>query len=371
RARRHPDPGCGGRGGGRHARLIGVEPGADHRLGAQRRRHRGRRPTGDRGSAGRGPVRGGIRPQHDPADLRLRPNAGEAVVLRRRGGGQQAGPRRERPPWVQAAEAAGASVRWVDFDPETTELAPSQVGAVLSEQTRMVALTGASNLVGTRPDLPAIADLVHQAGALFYVDGVHLTPHAPVDTGAFGADFYACSPYKFLGPHCGVVAARPELLQTLWPDKLLPSTDEVPARFELGTRPYALLAGVTAAVDFLAGLDPDARGPRRERLVASSGSLESYEDALRVRLEDELCAIPGVMMHSRAKHRTPTLLFSIDGRESADLPRFLAQRQVNAPAGHFYAIEASRRIGLGDAGAVRIGIAPYTDDSEVDRLLDG
>jgi len=141
-------------------------------------------------------------------------------------------------PWVQAAASAGAEVRWVGFDPASGDLGVDDVRAVLSERTRVVAVTGASNVLGTRPDVPAIAEAVHEAGALLYVDGVHLTPHAPVDVAELGADFFACSPYKFFGPHHGVVAAVPELLERLDVDKLLPSTDLVPERLELGTLPY-------------------------------------------------------------------------------------------------------------------------------------
>lgn len=157
-------------------------------------------------------------------------------------------------PWVQAAERAGAVVRWADFDPSTGELSPEAVGAQITGRTRLVAVTGASNLIGTRPDIPAIARLAHGAGALLYVDGVHLTAHHPVDVERLGADFFVCSPYKFFGPHHGVLAARPELLGALRPDKLAPSTDAVPERFELGTLPYESMAGTRAAVDFLAGL---------------------------------------------------------------------------------------------------------------------
>ncbi|WP_213450343.1 aminotransferase class V-fold PLP-dependent enzyme [Rhizomonospora bruguierae] len=151
-------------------------------------------------------------------------------------------------PWVQAAAATGATVRWADFDPETGELEPARVAAaVLSDRTRLVAVMAASNLIGTRPDIPAIADLAHAAGALLYVDGVHYAAHVSVDVGALGADFFVCSPYKVLGPHCGVLAARPDLLERLRPDKLLPATDAVPERYELGTLPYELMAGCTAA----------------------------------------------------------------------------------------------------------------------------
>jgi selenocysteine lyase/cysteine desulfurase len=202
------------------------------------------------------------------------------------------------------------------------------------------------------------------------VDGVHLTAHAPVDVAALGADFFTCSPYKFLGPHCGVLAAAPALLETLRPAKLLPSSDAIPERFELGTLPYELLAGTTAAVDFLAGLSP-VGGTRRERLVAAMIALEAYEDALREHLEARLRELPGVRLWSRAAHRTPTLLLTFDGREAADAYRFLGERGVNAPAGSFYALEPSRWLGLGDTGGLRVGLAPYSDRSDVERLLTG
>src|SRR6476660_7896293 len=163
-------------------------------------------------------------------------------------------------PWVLAADAAGATVRWADFDPATGELPPEAVEAVVTDRTRLVAVTAASNLIGTRPDLTAIAELVHAAGALLWVDGVHATAHVLTHVPASGADFWVCSPYKFLGPHHGVLAAARALLETLHPAKLVPSSDAVPERFELGTLPYELLAGTTAAVDFLAALT-DLDGP--------------------------------------------------------------------------------------------------------------
>jgi cysteine desulfurase family protein (TIGR01976 family) len=270
-------------------------------------------------------------------------------------------------PWIVAAAAVGATVRWAEFDPASAELTEDDVAAVVSPRTRLVALTAASNLVGTRPPVRAVADLAHAVGALVYVDGVHNTAHVPVHVDALGADFYACSPYKFLGPHCGVLAADPALLETLRPAKLAPSTDAVPERFELGTLPYELLAGTTAAIDFLAAIG-SGQGSRRERLLVSMAALESYEDGLRARIEAGLAELPGVTVYSRAAHRTPTLLLGLGGREQ-EAYTFLAGRGVNAPAGSFYALEASRRLGLGDTGALRVGLAPYVDDTDVDRLL--
>ena len=271
-------------------------------------------------------------------------------------------------PWVRYAQKSGATLRWVDFDPSSGHLDVADVESVLSDRTRVVAMTGASNILGTRPDLPAISKSVHAAGALLYVDGVHLTPHAVVDVTALGADFYGCSPYKFFGPHIGVMAAAPALLETLHPDKLLPSTEVVPERFELGTLPYELLAGVTAAVDFIADLEPGS-GSRRERIVRSMTAAEHYEDGLSHRLREGLTDIAGVTVYSNARSKTPTELFSIAGIANDEAYHYFAQHNVNAPASSFYAIECSRHLGLGDDGAIRAGLAPYNTADEIDRLL--
>jgi cysteine desulfurase family protein (TIGR01976 family) len=273
-------------------------------------------------------------------------------------------------PWVIAAERAGVRVRWVGFDVGTGELEPQAVAELITDRTRLVAVTGASNLIGTRPDLPVIAELVHAGGAWLYVDGVHLTAHAPIEMAALGADFFACSPYKFLGPHCGAVAGRPELLAGLRPDKLLPSSDKIPERFELGTLPYELMAGTTAAVDFLADAVPGV-GSRRERLLSSLSAIEAYEEELRALVEAELVRLPGTTLYSLARHRTPTLLVNFAGHDPATLYHGLADVGVNAPSGSFYAYETARHLGLGEAGGLRIGLAPYNDHNDVDRLLDG
>jgi len=243
-------------------------------------------------------------------------------------------------PWVRYAQNSGATLRWIDFDPATGYLDVSDVEAVLTDRTKLVAITAASNLIGARPDIPAIAKAVHAVGGLLYVDGVHNTPHAVVDFKAMGADFYGCSPYKFFGPHLGVMTASPALLETLHPDKLLPSTEHVPERFELGTLPYEMLAGVTA-------------------------------HALNHRLREGLQAMENVTLYSNARLKTPTELFSLAGINSERIYEFLAERKVNAPAGNFYAIECSRHLGLGDDGAIRAGLAPYNTVEEIDRLLEG
>ena len=175
-------------------------------------------------------------------------------------------------PWIQAAGRAGVTVKWAEVDLVTGELPVAQYAELIGPRTRLVAVTAASNAIGTRPDVAAIAALAHAAGALCYVDGVHATPHVPVDVAALGADFYTTSAYKWSGPHLAALAAAPELLETVWPDKLAPSSNAVPWRFERGTLPFADLAGVTAAVDHLAALAPRRRRRRRAGAPASAGS---------------------------------------------------------------------------------------------------
>lgn len=273
-------------------------------------------------------------------------------------------------PWVIAAEQAGATVRWVGFDRATAELSVDAVAAELSPRTRLVAATGASNLLGTRPDIPAIAEAAHAVGALLYVDGVHLTPHSPISFGDLGADFYACSPYKFLGPHHGLVVGDPSVLDGVNADKLLPSTNDVPERFELGTLPYEILAGTTAAIDFIADIG-SSRADRRSRVVESMTAIEEHEDRLFGQLLDGLSAINAVTLYGSPKRRTPTALFSVAGHSPDEVYEHLGRLDVNAPASNFYAVEASRWLGLGDTGAVRAGVAPYTNQDDVARLVAG
>jgi cysteine desulfurase family protein (TIGR01976 family) len=274
-------------------------------------------------------------------------------------------------PWIQAAEAVGATVRWAEFDVATSELTVAAVEAVLSSKTKLVAITGAGNTIGTRPDLKAIGAAVHKVGALFYVDGVHLTPHAVISAKEIGADFFGFSFYKLMGPHCAAIAASPELLKTLNNDKLLPSTSNVPEKFEFGTLPYEIMAGATAAVDFIADMAPGAGKTRREKIVNSMNALEEYEEELLVYMESEIKALPGVTMYGHAKHRTPTLYFSFASHVSADIYKAMVAKKVNVPAHNFYALEVSRKLGLGDDGALRAGLAPYSTREDVDRLVSG
>jgi cysteine desulfurase family protein (TIGR01976 family) len=276
-------------------------------------------------------------------------------------------------PWVQAAERAGAVIRWAEPDAATGELPVAQYADLVTERTKLVAVTAASNVLGTRPDVAAITALAHAAGALCYVDGVHATPHMPVDVSALGADFYATSAYKWAGPHIAAVIAAPALLETLHPDKLLPSPDEVPERFERGTLPFADLAGVTAAVDHLAALAPGsaASGTRRERILASMAAVEEYEMSLFEGVLDGLGGMGHVTLYGKAARRAPTAFFTVAGMTPRDVAVRLASRGVNVWDGDNYAYELCTVLGLEPEGAVRAGLVHYNDASDTERLLSG
>jgi cysteine desulfurase family protein (TIGR01976 family) len=260
-------------------------------------------------------------------------------------------------PWLIAAERAGAAVRFAEPDPETLELPASAVEAVLSERTRWVALTAASNAVGTVPELDAIVAAAHAAGARVYLDAVHAAPHRRLDVAALGCDALACSAYKWFGPHTGVLWARRELLEQLQPDKLRPSPDTAPERWEAGTLPFESLAGVAAAADYLRGLDWAA--------------VHAHEQALLGLALAGLAGIPGVRLHGAPRVRAPTLMFSVEGRAPQAVAAALAEREVAVWDGNYYAWELERLLGLEPDGAVRAGFLHYNDQRDVERLLEG
>jgi cysteine desulfurase family protein (TIGR01976 family) len=282
-------------------------------------------------------------------------------------------------PWVQAADQAGATVRWAAVDPVTGELPADQYRDLITERTRLVAVTAASNVIGTCPDVPAITSLAHCAGALTYVDGVHATPHGPVDVQALGADFYATSAYKWSGPHVGAVVADPDLLAGLYPDKLKPSPDEVPERFELGTPSFASLAGVTAAVEHLASLTdlpgrPLTADPAtlRGRVLASMTAVRQHEQELFEVLAAGLDSMDHVHSYGHAAVRTATAFFTVDGYTPRQVAGYLASRGVNVWNGHNYAWELTGVLGIRESGsAVRAGLVHYNDGGDVERLLAG
>ncbi|SDP00841.1 cysteine desulfurase family protein, VC1184 subfamily [Klenkia soli] len=274
-------------------------------------------------------------------------------------------------PWVQLAEEAGLLVKWAEVDIESGELPEWQYDELLTDRTRLVAVTMASNAIGTRPDVRAIADRAHAVGALVYVDGVHAAPHGLIDFTATGADFLALSAYKWCGPHVGAVVADPALLETLTPDKLVPASDRVPDRFETGTATFELYAGVAAAVDHLAALAPDAAGTRRERLQTSMAAVVRYESALFDRLDRALRSMRHVQVLGSPLYRTPTLSFTVSRMTPRAVARELSRRTICAWDGDYYARELFDALGVNEqGGAVRLGILHYNTVEEVDHMVE-
>jgi cysteine desulfurase family protein (TIGR01976 family) len=274
-------------------------------------------------------------------------------------------------PWVQWAQRAGIEVRMALVDVQTGELPSEQYKSLIEERTRLVAVTGASNVLGTRPDVRAITDLAHDAGALAFVDGVHSTAHGVVDVVALGADFYATSAYKWDGPHVGTIIAAPDTWEPLVPMKLASSANNVPDRFEWGTPSYHNFAGVAAAVDHLAGLDDEASGSRRDRLVTSLTAAEEHENELLGTLLDALDADPRITTYGHAAHRTATVYFNVAGKTPAEVAQDCAAAGVNVWNGHNYAWEVTAALGIRDAGsAVRASLSHYSDAADVQALLD-
>jgi cysteine desulfurase family protein (TIGR01976 family) len=272
-------------------------------------------------------------------------------------------------PWVQAAAGAGVTVRWARVDPLTTDLPSGQYAGLVTERTRLVAVAAASNLIGTIPDVPAISSIAHASGALVYVDAVAAAPHLRLDMSLLGADLIAVSAYKWCGPHAGAVVASAALLETLHPDKLEPSSDDVPERFELGTAGLANMAGITAAVEHLAGL---AAGPgsRRRRLDRSFAALARREAVLVQATISRLTAIPGLHLVGAPVRRTGTITFTLDSADHGEVAARLGEEGVCVWSGHAYAWELTRALGIrSTGGAIRVSLAPYTSGSDLDRLV--
>jgi cysteine desulfurase family protein (TIGR01976 family) len=261
-------------------------------------------------------------------------------------------------PWLEMAGDVGAIVRMAPFEVETGRLPVESITDLLYERTRWVAVTGASNAIGTRPDVAAISAAAHAAGAKVLVDGVHLTPHAWVDVSALGADAYVTSAYKWYGPHGSALWLTDEVRDDLVPYKVRPAPDEGPERWQLGTPAYENLAGIEATARFLVAEGMHAV-VARERVVFG-------------RLLDGLLAMPHVSVwgpHDLAD-RAPTLAFTVAGHHPDDVARSLAAEQVAVWSGHYYAVEVMASLGLdATGGAVRAGISCYTTDDDVDRLV--
>jgi len=281
-------------------------------------------------------------------------------------------------PWVLVARDLGLEVKWLSFDTKTFEFDLDRLDDVLSERTRLVCVGGASNLTGTINDVATICARAKDVGALTYVDGVQSVPHLATDVQAIDCDFLACSPYKFFGPHQGVLYGRHDVLARLEPYKVRPAPESVPGCFETGTQSHEGFAGITAAVDYFAWIGESMAGAtgRRNALLAAMQLLFDYEKTLAERLLDGLLGIDGVRIQGIADkaaldRRVPTVSFTHANVASADIAQRLADENIFAWSGHNYAVEVAKALGIYDTGgAVRIGPVHYNSPGEIDEALD-
>ena len=274
-------------------------------------------------------------------------------------------------PWEALARERGVTLVVVPFVAETGQLDWPALEAALSARTRLLAVGAASNALGTISDVARACAMARSAGALSFVDAVHYAPHHPVDVVRFGCDFLACSPYKFYGPHLGVLYGRRAVVESLDVPKVAPAPDTAPERLETGTLSHEGIAGAAAAVDFLASLAPGEG--RRDRLRTALSELHRRGQALLTRLYRGLSAVRGVRIYGPAVDapRTPTVAFTVAGLASADVAGRLAEEAVFLSSGDFYAAGVVARYGLVKEGLVRAGCACYTTEEEVDRLVEG
>lgn len=271
--------------------------------------------------------------------------------------------------WRELARDRELVVRTACMRPETGELDWDDLEEKVSSRTALLALGGASNALGTVNDVSRARRLARSAGARLFVDAVHLVPHELVDVDEMGADFVVCSPYKFYGPHTGVLWARAPALERLDAPRLLPAPDRAPGRLETGTLNHEGIAGVEACVDFLASLGGGST--RRERLASAYRGLRARGDALLRRMWIGLDGLPGVELHGPPPHRprTPTLAFTVHDRSAREVAERLSRSGLFLSHGDFYAPTVVDRLGLTDQGLVRAGCACYTTVQEVERLI--
>lgn len=276
-------------------------------------------------------------------------------------------------PWLRAAEDRGMTVRWIDFDVETGRLILDDLPGMLGPRTRLVAVGMASNALGTINPVAEIAALVREhSHALIYVDGVQSVPHLVTDVATLGVDFLACSPYKFFGPHQGVLWARMDVVERVRAYGVRPAGTHGAHRFETGTQSFEGQAAALGTIDYLERLgtlvDPRANS-RRARLIAAMRAATDYEYQLGTRLLEGLATIPGLTLHGppTMEGRVPTFSFTIAGRDSHAVGQHLAERDIHCWTGSFYAVEAVARL---DAGPlIRVGLCHYNTAGEVDRLI--
>lgn len=281
-------------------------------------------------------------------------------------------------PWLHLAEDLGLTIKWLPFDRHTWRIEQADLEALMTERTRLVALNYASNLTGSVNQVRALtAAAKRNPDTLVYVDAVQFAPHGLIDVKSLGCDFLACSSYKFYGPHLGILWGRRELLAALPAYKCRCASDVPPEKFELGTPQTELLAGLTAAVDYLewVGGITGGSGSRRQMLAAAYDSFGAYENELTLKLIHGILDLPGTTIHglvedARISDRVPTVSFTHSRLAPADIAQALAERGIFAWSGHNYAYEVVRHLDLDEQqGVVRLGLAHYNTEAEIDRTL--
>lgn len=280
-------------------------------------------------------------------------------------------------PW-KALEEKGVVIRQVDICEEDCTLNLDDLKSKLNEKTRLVAVGYASNAVGTINPVGEIIRLAHSAGAMAYIDAVHFAPHGLIDVKALDCDFLVCSPYKFFGPHMGTLYGKRQHLQNFKPYKVRPCTDQIPDRWETGTQVQELIAGISAAVEYIAELgrhsDPSVT-TRREALAAAYRTTVAYERRLITRLIEGLQTIPGVRIYGitdpkRFEERCSTLSLRIGNHNPTTIAAFLGDRGIFTWDGNYYALNLTERLGVeSQGGLLRIGLVHYNTLEEVERLL--
>jgi cysteine desulfurase family protein (TIGR01976 family) len=276
-------------------------------------------------------------------------------------------------PWLLLAQDLGLVVRWMEFDTDTYEFPDDALSKVLSDKTRLVAFGYASNCTGTINDVKRFCAEARAAGALSYVDAVQFAPHGFVDVRSLGCDFLVSSAYKWFGPHQGILWGKREVMADLFAYKLRPAGDDLPHRFETGTLSHEGMAGCLGAIEYLETLGSGAS--RRERLASGWTAMEHYEQRLALQLIEGLktykgLKIRGITSANAVHRRVPTVSFTVEGRNPADLAKHFAKDNIFVWSGHNYAVEPVTRMGLMDKGGVlRVGLAHYNTAEEVDQFL--
>ena len=288
-------------------------------------------------------------------------------------------------PWLLMARDRGVEVKWTDFDVETGRLDIEHMASLITSRTKLVACVYASNALGTINDVPTVVEMAHGVGAYAYIDAVQYAPHGPIDVSALDVDFLVCSAYKFFGPHVGVLYGKSEHLESLPAYKVRPASDEMPDRWETGTMNHEGLAGVAAAVDYLASVG-DAYGEdfaaasqgfsgRRASLRRGVRAIKRYEQTLSRALLDGLEQIPGVSIRGITDRdaldaRVPTIIFDVAGKAPDDVARALGDAGIYVWDGNYYAQAVMERLGYEETGGlVRVGPVHYNTHDEVQRFL--